>query len=204
MIIGLTGQSGAGKTAVSQVFSNAGFYVINCDELSHKVLLQVNCKKAIVKAFGDVLTDDGEIDRKKLGKIVFSDSEKLLKLNNIMHPIIERKIAAKIKAHSTKSVIVLDAPTLFESGVNSFCDMTLGIVSPYEKQVLRLMERDRITEENAVLRLKSQRCEDFFIKQCDEIIENDDDLESLLAKAYLFAKRIKNKIKNQEGTNHVN
>lgn len=192
LIIGLTGQSGAGKTTASQLFSQAGFFVINCDEIAHEILKISPCKEIVTEAFGQAILDEnGDISRKKLGAIVFSDKERLQKLNEITHPQIKKEIMRKIDVFKNESYIVLDAPTLFESGADSFCDIIVSVICDREKSLKRIEERDGLDRKAAERRLENQKSEDFFRKNSDIIIENDLDMTGFLKSVSLAVAKIK-------------
>jgi dephospho-CoA kinase len=189
-IFGLTGQSGAGKTSAAKVFSEKGFAVIDCDLLTREVYKSGSpCNIAIAEAFGDeILLPDGEIDRKKLGGIVFSD-EKLLEILNItVYPFITETIEAKIKECSqTNSLIMLDAPTLFESGTYEFCERITAVVADRDIRKARIMARDNADEISVERRFDSQKTEEFFRWNCEYIIENNTDETELKIQAERIA-----------------
>lgn len=193
LVVGLTGQSGSGKTTVSVFFDQAGFGIINCDKIAHEVLRHDDCKKAIFSAFPTLSINmaDGEIDRKALGKIVFSDKSSLLLLNSITHPFILNEVTARIdNLKKNTNIVIVDAPTLFESGANKLCDLTVGVVAENEVLIKRLCQRDNISQEQVESRIKNQHDISFFEKNCDIIIRNSDRLEDLSKQANEVVKKL--------------
>lgn len=181
--IGLTGQTGAGKSLVSSLFREAGLTVIDCDRVSRTVTEKGKpALAAIADAFSPaILTDSGELDRKALGALVFNDGDALLKLNRTIFPFIIDHIADTCKALEAagETLVILDAPTLFESGVDKYCTQILGVCADKETRKVRIMARDNLTEEEALARMNSQHSEDFFRTHCRAVIENDGDEASL-------------------------
>lgn len=178
-ITGLTGMSGAGKTTACGIFRNEGFCVIDCDIVARRV---VDCGKPalaeIDRSFPEgVITPEGALDRRKLGSIVFSDREKLALLDRIIYPYITFYITAAIRelARIGGNMIMLDAPTLFESGADVLCDVIVSVTADRESCAERIMKRDGITHEQAEQRLASQHDARFFRSRSDRCIENNGD-----------------------------
>ncbi|MCR5806161.1 MAG: dephospho-CoA kinase [Oscillospiraceae bacterium] len=180
MIVGLTGQSGAGKTCVSALFAEHGFYVINADEVSREVTRKgTPCLDEIAHHFGQhILLPDGNMDRKAVGNIVFSDRQKLKELEGIIFPYIIKNIMEKADSHPDRDIL-LDAPTLFEAGLENICTCTVAVTADREQRLRRIIERDGITAESALKRIYSQRDESFFRERCDHVIDNSTTKEEL-------------------------
>ncbi|MEG0692405.1 MAG: dephospho-CoA kinase [Oscillospiraceae bacterium] len=197
LIVGLTGQTGAGKTTACEVFANHGFGIINCDKVAREVCsIGSPCLNELVLEFSNkILNDDKSLNRKALGKIVFSDSTSLAKLNEITHPHILRKISKLIALLSEKyRIIIVDAPTLFESGANQICNLIVSVLASEDVTIPRIMERDLVDEASARNRLKSQHDPDFFKERSDLIVQNNghiqefsDDLSDLVKQIKEFA-----------------
>lgn len=171
--------------------------MINCDLVSRKVTSDgSNCLNDLVLEFSDkILTPDGKLNRKQLGSIVFTDSQKLMRLNEIVFPYIIDKIlaVAKYLIDMGFTVIVFDAPTLFESGLDKVCDVIISIVANEETRISRIISRDKLTHEEACARISSQYDDSFFRTQSDLLIENDGtkaDLIRKLADASAYISRI--------------
>lgn len=190
-IIGLTGQSGAGKTTVSFIFKQNDFFVINADKIARELQNEQHTLSLLSSAFGkEIITENNALDRRKLAKIVFSDKNQLTKLNNIMFPLVTDKIN-QIISKTEEDFILLDAPQLYESGADKLCNTIVAVIASKKKLIERVMERDEISYEDAEKRLNSQKSEDFFIQNATYIIKNDTDLENLIREADNIAKIIK-------------
>lgn len=183
MVIGLTGQTGAGKSTVSKVFVQNGFRLIDADAISrHVVARGSNCLADLQECFTDaILTPDGELDRKVMASIAFSDHRKLEMLNTIMYPYIVGEILRMIHRFSQQNhkLILLDAPTLFESRADDFCDLIISVVAKPELRMQRIMERDHISEKAAQQRMEMQLTEEFFRLHSDTVLENNSSFSEL-------------------------
>lgn len=180
MIIGLTGHSGSGKSIVAEMFSGNGYYLIDCDKISRSLDNNPEYQEQIRKSFGDQVFDGDEISRKKLGAVVFGDKSKLQLLTQISHPIIGNEILSKISEHLQED-IVIDAPLLFEAGLEKYCDITIGIVADDDIRAYRVSQRDNLDIEEARVRIMSQKDKQFYIDKCNYIIENNSSLGVLEA-----------------------
>ncbi len=194
-VIGLTGQSGAGKTTVSRVFSQNGFAVIDADIISREVTEKGQpCLTELSEAFGsDIINSDGTLNRKRLGSIVFSDREKLRQLNGIIYPYIIYRIISRIDELSEegRELILLDAPTLFEANADDLCDLIISVTADESIRMSRIIARDNITPEAAKKRFESQYSEHFFVNHSDFVIINNKTPDVLAAKAEEVAGKIK-------------
>lgn len=180
MLIGLTGGSGSGKSTLCKAAQDLGFFVIDADKIGHSILLSgSSAYNEIVASFGEgILSLDGEIDRKKLGSIVFSNPEKLKILNKITHEKINAVIKNIIEV-CDNDVIVLEAAVLFESGMDEICDVIIAVIAAKEKRAMRISERDGITLDSALSRINSQKNDDFYISRADRIIYNNGSISKL-------------------------
>ncbi len=182
-IVGLTGMSGAGKTTACKVFSDCNFGVINCDNVARIVVEKGRpALKELEKSFGsDVILPDGNLNRKKIGNLIFSDEKARIKFNGIIYPYIsyEMIMSAVKYIESGYKFILLDAPTLFESGTDSFCDIIVSVVTDREKSIERIMKRDNLTHNEAENRLSSQFPPEFYRERSDYCVENKGTVEDL-------------------------
>lgn len=183
-VIGLTGQSGAGKSTVSKIFSDEGFPTINADEISHFVSDNKAFLDEVSSLFPDCVTDDG-LDRKKLAGIVFCSSVKLKSYTDIIFPYISREVLRQIEAHraSGERIVLLDAPTLFESGLDDICSTVVSVIAPMELKIQRVLKRDGIPVEMVKSRLGSQKSDEMFISKSQFTIVNNSDIGSLKEKS---------------------
>ena len=183
MVIGLTGQTGAGQSTGSKVFVQTGFRLIDADAISrHVVARGSHCLADLQECFTDaILTPDGELDRKVMASIAFSDHRKLEMLNTIMYPYIVGEILRMIHRFSQQNhkLILLDAPTLFESRADDFCDLIISVVAKPELRMQRIMERDHISEKAAQQRMEMQLTEEFFRLHSDTVLENNSSFSEL-------------------------
>ncbi len=191
-IIGLCGQSGSGKTTLSKIFEENDFFVINADLVARKVSDTDKAIKLLSENFGEEIIENGVLNRKALGNIVFNNKGKLELLNKTLLPLISEEILKAIDKADRK-FILLDAPTLFESGMNNVCHLVIGVIAPFDLLKERIMKRDSLTEEEAISRLSSQKSDQFFKDNCDIIIENNNDISAFESKAYELLNSIKEK-----------
>jgi dephospho-CoA kinase len=195
MVVGLTGQTGAGKSTVSKVFAENGFSVINADKIARLVVEKGSKSLAeLEESFGDgIINENDELNRKALASIVFSDSKKLELLNTITYPYITREILKQIDSLSAQGelLILLDAPTLFESRADDFCELIISVIAHTDLRQQRIMERDSLTSEQALKRMNSQLPESFFIENSDFIIKNNKSMKNV----FDISKEVSDKIK---------
>lgn len=196
-IIGLTGQTGAGKSTVSEYFQKRNLYVINADSLVRKIYIANSpCVMAIAALFGDdVLDENGEIIRPILAQRAFSSKEATEKLNSIVHPFVTYEFLKQVNKtmQSGARYVLYDAPQLFESNANLFCDVIISVIADKKVRIKRICIRDNIDLQSAELRINAQYDEDFFRQNSDFIIENNSDLEFLEAETEKLYKIVCNR-----------
>ncbi len=175
IIAGLTGPTGSGKTSLSELAHEMGVEVINCDLYARKATEKASeglC--ALVNVFGkEILLEDGSLCRKTLAKKAFSTKENTELLNKTLLPFISDLILSDIK----KDKVLLDAPTLFESGMNEICYKTIAVLSDRDIRIKRITERDRISRDDALLRINAGKNDEFFINNADFVIYNNEKKE---------------------------
>ncbi len=196
--IGICGRSGSGKGYVCKLFASYGGIHIDTDAVYHSLLEPKDgeaseCAKAIADAFGKrMIKKDKTVDRRRLGKAVFSDRAKLDALNALVHPYIIRKTLDIVK-ESGAPFALIDAPLLFESGVDAECDFTVLVRADDESCVRRIVKRDGIGEEDAAFRLASQTDTEVLAEKCDFVIDNSigddpaEDVKRILKKKGLIS-----------------
>lgn len=195
IVVGLTGQTGAGKSTVSHIFAENGFSIINADIVARQVMEKGSpCLVEVAETFGiDILNADGSLDRKKLAGMVFTDKAKLETLNTITYPYITREILRQINVLSDngKKFILLDAPTLFESRADDFCEIIISVLADAGIRKQRIITRDNLTPEQAQNRMNSQLSEEFFISRSDYTINNNGSPETVCEIAGELADKIR-------------
>lgn len=176
-IIGLTGQTGAGKSSVREILQKKGAAVIDADTVAHDITdNNVNCIYDIVNRFSClVLNEKGKINRKALGKRVFSDKKELSALNKIIFPYILEAIEHEVLGYIAKGAenIVIDGATVIESGCGKMCDVLVSVVAEEETRLTRIIKRDGISKADAERRVSAQKQEEFYTENSDFVIRND-------------------------------
>ncbi|WP_073341729.1 dephospho-CoA kinase [Caldanaerobius fijiensis] len=183
-IIGLTGGIGSGKSTISCILKELGAYIIDEDMVS-RLLMEKGQKVYydIVSYFGpEILKENGDIDRKKLGSIVFADSEKLQALNRITHPAMIKYTKAEIErlmAQKTHKLVVIDAAILIEMGLDKLVDEIWVVYVDRETQIERVMARDGLSYDDALNRINSQMPLDEKLRLADKVIDNTKPLDEV-------------------------
>ena len=183
-IIGITGGTGCGKTTLLDIIRDRGGLVLDCDAIYHELLKTDNAMlDAISERFPGVV-EEGALDRKKLGSIVFADEGALLDLNAITHAAVKREVIRRLEARPALAAI--DAIGLYEGGLAELCHTTVAVMAPVEDRVRRLMRRDGISEDYARARIAAQKSEGWFREKCDYCLVNDGELDAFRAKCLAF------------------
>ena len=171
MILGITGGTGCGKTTLLKEIEARGGLVLDCDAVYHELLTRDDALLSAIEARFPGVVEDGQLQRKKLGTIVFADEQALLDLNAITHGAIQAEIVRRLSENPALAAI--DAIALFEGGLAQLCDTTVAVCAPEEDRVQRLMERDHISREYARSRIRAQKSEAWFRSVCDHTLYND-------------------------------
>lgn len=182
MIIGLTGGIASGKSTVSNYLSELGAIIIDADKIAHEIMEKGKTAYwQVIEAFGrEILAENGEIDRSRLGKIVFNNLEKKKILEEITHPQVIREMREKIEEYRAENkVIVLDVPLLFEAGLDSMVDETWVVYVDRETQLQRLIARDGLSYEEANKRIQAQMSLEKKRVLADFVINNKGNIEDL-------------------------
>lgn len=174
-VVGITGGTGSGKTTALQVLADMGALILDCDVIYHQ-LLQTDTEmlSQIESAFPGVVSG-GVLDRKALGAVVFSDEQALLRLNAITHRCVDREVQRRLEdfALAGGQIAAIDAIELFAGNQARRCEKTLAVLAKPEIRAERIMQRDGISREYAMLRIQAQRPDSYFEERCDYILRND-------------------------------
>ena len=173
-IIGITGPTGAGKSSALQALQALGALTLDCDEIYHEMLLSNTEMTAEIEARFKGALIKGEIDRHMLGKLVSDDPAALQEHNKITHSYIRAEVDRRIALFEAQGGIVaaIDAIALIESGQSERCDTVVGVIAPAQARLSKIMERDRLTSEQARSRIRAQQPDSYYKENCDHILEN--------------------------------
>lgn len=194
-IIGLTGPTGAGKSTVSAAAEQFGLRVVNCDLLARKAVEKgTEGLKALTAVFGNgILEKDGSLNRKELAAVAFKTPENTELLNKTLLP----HIVKLVKEETNSKNALLDAPTLFESGLNSECVKTIAVLADKKLREERITARDNITKQQALLRINAGKSDDFYKTHADCIIYNNGDENAVITRFSNILKEITEEITNE-------
>lgn len=193
-IIGITGPTGAGKTSLLRQVEKLDGAVIDCDAIYHELLnTNKDLQAALENQFGPLRDENGCIDRKKLGSIVFGNSEQLQILNSIAWKFIIARIETLVQEYQAhgQELIAIDAIALLESSLKDLCQVIVAVIAPPEERVRRIMAREDISEEYAWARVKAQKPNEYFTQNCDWVLVSDSKTAKKFAqKAQRFLKEL--------------
>ena len=171
LVVGLTGPTGAGKSSLNETAKKLGFKVIDCDKIARVAVQKGQAGYlALIKAFGEeILNPDGTINRKELAKRAFSSPQGTELLNKTLLPHIVELINGEMDCDK----VLLDAPTLFESGVDKMCAATIAVLADRNIRLERIMERDLLESEAAMLRMNAGKPDEFYLENADYTVYNN-------------------------------
>ena len=184
MIIGITGGTGCGKTTLLNLIAECGGLILDCDAIYHELLTSDKEMLTAIDARFPGVFENGVLNRKKLGSIVFADENALLELNRITHTAVKEEVLRRLE--TAPQLAGIDAIGLFEGGLSELCDVTVAVTAPEEARVRRLMARDHISEEYARIRIRAQHDESWFRERCDYILTNDSSIDAFATKCLAF------------------
>ena len=190
-IIGLTGGIGSGKTTIANYIKSLGVPVYIADDEAKKLLNNDTIQKEIKNAFGETIFENNLLIKERLSQIVFNDTDKLKKLNSIIHPAVKAHFKEWLEDHKKAPMIVKEAAILFESGSDQDCDTVITVVAPINTRIERVKQRDKIAEQEVLNRIKNQWSDEMRLEKSDYSIENND-----LTKAFQQVDEILKKIDN--------
>jgi dephospho-CoA kinase len=195
LIFGITGGSGAGKSTASDIFRQMGIKVIDADKTARQVVEKGEpCLEELKTKFGsEVIANDGSLDRKKLGNIVFSDENKLKSLNEITHKYIRRSIISELEK-SGAEFAAIDGAVIIGSSIEDLCAFIVSVLADREIRLKRIISRDNLSREQAENRLNSQPSDEFYVENSSYVIYNNGNENELK----LQVKEVCEKIKENE------
>ena len=170
-VLGITGGTGCGKTTLLKAFESIGGQILNCDAIYHELLTKDTALLDAIDHRFPGCVEDGKLNRKKLGAIVFADPAALTDLNTITHGAVKGEVLRRLEISSAP--VAIDAIGLFEGNLAELCDATVAVTAPLHDRVQRLVLRDNISKEQALLRINAQKPESWFREHCDHILENN-------------------------------
>ena len=171
MILGITGGTGCGKTTLLTCIGSQGGLILDCDAIYHDLLRTDPALLGVIEKRFPGTVENGVLQRKKLGKLVFSDEKALNDLNQITHSAVKAEVLRRL-AHKPK-LAAIDAIALFEGGLAELCDVTVAVTAPEEDRIRRLMIRDGIDRDYAKRRIAAQKSAEWFRERCDFCLENN-------------------------------
>ena len=171
MILGVTGGTGGGKTTVLREAEKRGALVLDCDEIYHELLATNPAMLAEIEHRFPGTAENGVLERKKLGKLVFADENALRDLNEITHRYVCAEVERRLECKPPFAVI--DAIGLLESGLAALCTATIAVTAPMEARIVRLMRREGIDREYAISRIRAQKPDSYFTENCTYTLCND-------------------------------
>jgi dephospho-CoA kinase len=180
-LIGLTGGIGTGKSTVSEYLMKMGYKVIDADKISREIV-EPNSEtlKEIAKVFGEeILLEDGSLNRNRLADIVFTNPDKKVLLDRIMHAKIIDIIMKRAKSYDKEKVVFLDVPLLYETNMDQLVDKVWLVDADIEARISRIMNRDELTREQVIDRINNQMSQAEKIKKADIVIDNSGDKSAL-------------------------
>ena len=185
LVLGLTGNIGCGKSSVSTIFMENNIKVVDADIVARQIFDDKNLLNEVFSTFGEsIKNQDGSLNRRALGNIVFNDDEKLILLNNLTHPKIKQKILSKVEEYKNQGekIVVIDAALLIEDDYIPYIQKLILITCRKEIQINRIIARDNCTKEEAISRINSQMSQEEKVKFADYLIDNSNSFEELQKK----------------------
>ncbi len=187
-VVGVTGGTGSGKSGVLRELERRGALILDCDEIYHRLTRESGeLRRELTERFGDVY-NGAELDRKKLGAVVFADPAELSDLNAITHRYVTREVERLLTDRAMEGGILagVEAIALIESGIADRCTFTVVVTAPREVRLKRIMERDGLTADYAAARIAAQHDDEFYRSRCTHTLENGGTMEEFQARCRQF------------------
>lgn len=188
MILGITGGTGCGKTTLLNCAAQQGGLILDCDAIYHELLRTDPALLSTIETRFPGTVENGVLQRKKLGNLVFSNEKALSDLNAITHGAVKAEVLRRLEANPKLAAI--DAIGLFEGGLAELCDVTVAVAAPEEDRIRRLMARDGIERAYAKRRIDAQKSAQWFRERCDYCLENDGSPEDFRKICLAFLRKI--------------
>ena len=188
MVIGITGPTGSGKTTLLNLIAEQGGTILDCDAIYHQLLATDKALLWAIEARFPGTVENGQLQRKKLGAIVFSDAAALADLNAITHAAVKQAVLQELSKNPPLAAI--DAIGLFEGGLAELCHTTVAVVAPREDRIARIMARDNIGYDYAASRVDAQHDPAWFAEKCDYTLENSSTMAAFQDQCLAFLHRI--------------
>lgn len=194
ILLGLTGPTGSGKSTVARILEEAGIPVIDADQLAREAVKPGSaCLRELTEAFSpEILQPDGSLNRRRLAQLAFPTAEGTARLNAIVHPAVIRLTEQRLAQMRAQGVpcAVLDAPLLYESGMDRICDRVAVVLAPRDCRRRRILERDGLTPEQAHTRMAAQPDDSFYTERGAVVLQNTGTLAQLKQQVYTLLDRL--------------
>ena len=187
MIVCITGGTGSGKTTLLKSIEACGGLILDCDAIYHELLRSDDSMLAAISNRFPGTVENGTLNRKQLGSIVFADPSALQDLNRITHAAVRQEVLRRLE--TAPNLAAIDAIGLFEGGLAELCNVTVAVTAPEKDRIARLMQRDGISEEYARNRIRAQHDETWFREKCDYVLVNDGKLDAFATNCLAFLNR---------------
>ena len=165
IVVGITGPTGSGKSTLSSEMQKNGCELINADIIGRNFVEgNSECLKQLIEYFGKIIIlENGKLNRKKLAELAFSSRESTDKLNEITHPLILKELKRRVtELKKKRKIIIIDAALLFEIRANRLCNYIVAVIAPKDLRLKRIMDRDNLTKQDAIMRIEAQNNDDFY------------------------------------------
>lgn len=182
-VVGITGGTGTGKTTALDTLGAMGALRLDCDEIYHELTRSsAELREKLTERFGAVYSG-GALDRKALGRVVFGDQAALAELNAITHGFVNEEVRRRLRLHAMNggTLAAIDAIALFESGAAGLCTVTFGVTADRRTRAERIVRREGISPDYALLRIDAQKTDDYYKDRCDHILVNSGTKEEFAA-----------------------